>query len=165
MPQNPKSEFEEQFTHRATRAQEKPEFFGGRPKCPRHLSPEAKAEWRRCVKLLEARKTITPGDYTLLTLYAETFARWIAAKAQLGNELLIDEPVGDSHGKIIIKKKINPLVPIVQNDTRALHSLARELGLTPATRQKVAPTKKQENEPPKEGSALWIVRNIGKETA
>ena len=57
---------------------------GGRPKCPRHLSKAAKVEWRRALGELEERKVLTKGDYTLLAVYAEVFARWIAAKTAIG---------------------------------------------------------------------------------
>jgi phage terminase small subunit len=42
--------------------QAKPAFVGGRPKFPKHLSPVSRAEFKRCVQLLEQRGTVTPGD-------------------------------------------------------------------------------------------------------
>ena len=135
-----KTPFEEEITDRPSRAKDTTEFSGGRPQCPRHLSKPAKAEWRRCVKLLEQRKACTPGDYAVLALYATTYARWLQALAEMDGQLMVEVTVADSHGVPRVKRKVHPLLPVAQACERELKSLAAQMGLTPVSRARVAPT-------------------------
>ena len=153
MAQRPKTAFEIECTGRESRAKTAPEFQGGRPKCPRHLSAAARAEWRRCVRLMENRKTVTEGDFALLAVYAEVFARWVAAKTEMGDQLIVEETVLTSNGAPIVKRKTNPLLKIVENCEREIKSIAEKLGLTPITRARVNPTTGSVDAPPAPGTA------------
>jgi P27 family predicted phage terminase small subunit len=125
--------------------QTKPErpsvFVGGRPKFPRHLSPAARAEFKRCVQLLEKRGTVTPGDAAALAVYAEVFARWIQAKREIGESLMIETEFTDNHGVAHVVKRLNPLLKVAQNCEARLLALAKTLGLTPVDREKAKPTR------------------------
>jgi P27 family predicted phage terminase small subunit len=116
-------------------------FVGGRPKAPAHLSPAARQEFKRCVELLVKRGTVTPGDVATLAVYAEVFARWIQAKQQIGDQLMIETEAADSHGQVRIVQRLNPLLKIVQNCERQLLTIAKNLGLTPKDRESVKPTR------------------------
>jgi P27 family predicted phage terminase small subunit len=124
-----------------TLPQGKPErpstFVGGRPKIPAHLSPVARKEFKRCVHLLEQRGTVTEGDYALLTVYSTVFARWLQAKTEIGDELMVQYTTLDSHGKQVTVRRLNPLLKIVTEAEKQLLSLVKSLGLTPDTREKV----------------------------
>jgi P27 family predicted phage terminase small subunit len=112
----------------------------GRPKPPKHLCPDALVEFRRVSKLLDKRKTETPGDYSALAVYAECYSRWIEAKKVLADEgLMIDVTVTDSNGAAHMSRRLNPLIRVVENCERQLLTLARAMGLTPDTRAKVKP--------------------------
>jgi P27 family predicted phage terminase small subunit len=113
----------------------------GRAAKPAHLSPEAQEVWRKVTKLLGARRTQTPGDWTAMSLFCETYARWVQAKKELGTQLMIDDPVLDSNGQLHTRRKINPLLKVVETAEKNLLIMARELGLTPAMREKVKPAK------------------------
>ena len=116
-------------------------YEGGRPKIPKHLSPAARREFKRGVQLLEQRGTITEGDLATLAVYAETLARWIAAKEQLGDQLMITTTIKDTHGEPVIVQRLNPLLKVVQACEGRLLALAKNLGLTPLDRDKVKPTR------------------------
>ena len=47
----------------------------GRPKYPRGISGEAKASFRRLSRMLEARRSLTPSDQEILSLYAHLYSR------------------------------------------------------------------------------------------
>jgi P27 family predicted phage terminase small subunit len=115
------------------------------PKMPSHLGIEARREWKRTLPLLLQRGSLTEGDATVLSLYAETFARWCAAKKEiLERGLTIETTVLDRQGAAVTSRKVNPALRIAENCERSLRSFLRELGLTPATRERVLPAKPAE---------------------
>lgn len=121
-------------------------FKGGRPKFPKHLSPVARTEFKRCVQLLEQRGTVTPGDYATVAVYSEVFARWIQAKQAIGDELMVTTTVTDNNGTARTVTRLNPLLKVVQNCESRMLSLVKELGLTPVAREKAKPTSIGESE-------------------
>jgi P27 family predicted phage terminase small subunit len=125
-----------------------PTFQGGRPKLPKHLCPAARAEMKRCIKLLEARGTLTEGDVTVLSVYAEIFSRWVLAKQAIGVELLIKTTIVDPHGKMTVVERLNPLLKVVDACEAKLVALAAKLGLTPVDR---ARSKQTDNSAEKNG--------------
>lgn len=117
---------------------EKPSVYqGGRPKRPKHLSPVAWTEFKRLVGILQRRGTATEGDYIVAALYGEVYARWIAVKAQIGDQFMVTTTVTNNHGVERTVSKLNPLLKVAQSDEMRLQSLAKELGLTPKDREKV----------------------------
>jgi P27 family predicted phage terminase small subunit len=116
-------------------------FVGGRPRFPKHLCLEAKCEFKRVCQLLEARRTLTAGDFATLAVYAEVFARWIQAKAAIGKELMVEVTFTDSNGKAHTSQRLNPLLKVAENCEGRLLALAKTLGLTPVDREKAKPTK------------------------
>jgi P27 family predicted phage terminase small subunit len=143
MPQRAKTTLEHYLQD--TKPQGKPAapsvFIGGRPKCPKHLSPIARAQFRRCVKLLETRRTITPGDADTLAVYSELLARWIVAKGEVGDKLIVTKTVLDSHGEAHEVERLNPLLKIVEKCESQLVRLEASLGLTPTDRDRAKQTK------------------------
>ena len=65
-----------------------------RPKMPDHLSGEARKAWRQLIALLEERGTLSRADSMALSIWAETQARWIAAKAELAAHGITIEVTG-----------------------------------------------------------------------
>jgi P27 family predicted phage terminase small subunit len=126
----------------------------GRPRCPAHLCEAARIEFHRVSKLLGARKAETPGDAGVLSLYANVHSRWCEAKKELhASGLMISEVVLDSSGVAHTKRKLSPLVRVVENAERQLLALSERLGLTPAAREKVKPTGEPQKKTPIPGSA------------
>lgn len=96
--------------------------------------------------MLLQRGSLTEGDATALALYAETFARWCAAKQEIVQRgLTIENTVLDKTGAAVISRKVNPALRIAENCERSLRSFLRELGLTPQSRERVLPAKRVED--------------------
>ena len=115
-----------------------------KPKMPSHLTPEARKEWKRVLPLLLQRSSLTDGDATALSLYCETFSRWLLAKKDVEtNGLTITTVVLDGNGQAISTRRTNPALRTLENCERNLRAHLRELGLTPATRERITPAKQQ----------------------
>jgi P27 family predicted phage terminase small subunit len=113
-----------------------------RPKMPSHLSPEARKAWHGLVKLLEERGTLSRADSMCLSIWAETQARWIAAKAELAaHGIVIEVTVLDSNGAAVITRKPNHALRTVEQCEKNLRAMAREFGCTPQSRERVKPAK------------------------
>jgi P27 family predicted phage terminase small subunit len=105
-------------------------FVGGRPKVPRHLSPIARRAFKRAVKLLEDRGTLVESNETALELYAETYARWLRVKTEVGDAMMIDVSVTDNNGKVRVVRKLHPGLKLLAETESRLLALAKSLGLT-----------------------------------
>ena len=113
-----------------------------RPKMPSHLSPEARKAWHGLVRLLEERGTLSRADSMALSIWSETQARWIQAKAELAKYgIVIEVTVLDSNGAAVITRKPNPALRTVEQCEKNLRALAREFGCTPQSRERVKPAK------------------------
>jgi P27 family predicted phage terminase small subunit len=136
---------------------DKPSVYqGGRPKFPAHLSKVARTEMKRVVKVLEARGTVTEGDYALLAVYGENFARWIQCKREIGDALMVTTSVTDNNGNLRTVTRLNPLLKVVQACEARMLSLVKELGLTPKEREKVKQTSPNLKEELIPGTMEWI---------
>lgn len=129
------------------RAKTESKLSADQPRMPRHLTPEARREWKRVLPMLLQRKSLTEGDATALALYAETYSRWLVAKNEVAqNGITIETTVLDKHGAAVLTRKTNPALRTLENCERSLRSLLREFALTPATRERVLPAKPKEDE-------------------
>ena len=116
-----------------------------RPKMPGHLSPEARKAWRHLVALLEERGTLSRADSMVLSIWAETQSRWVAAKADVQRfGIVIETSVLDSNGRPVVSRKPNPALRTVETCEKSLRALAREFGCTPQSRERVKPAKPAE---------------------
>jgi P27 family predicted phage terminase small subunit len=80
--------------------------LAGRPKVPSHLSPEARRAWKQLVALLEERGTLSRADSMILSIWAETQSRWIAAKADIQRfGIVVESSVLDSNGTAVTARK------------------------------------------------------------
>jgi P27 family predicted phage terminase small subunit len=141
-------------------------FVGGRPKPPAHLSAAAKVEFRRVSKILGQRQVETPGDFAAIALYATVYDRWIALKTEVAANYTILVTILDSHGEAHETTKVNPLLKELNATEGRLLALIRELGITPASREKVKPTvggDQSENDAPQPGTVGWQLLHGGKE--
>ncbi len=102
------------------------------PPAPSWLPAEAKAEWRRVVPGLRARKTVTREDLPMLEAYclaAGTVRRMQTTIAAEGDHITNDK--GDM--------KRHPAFQTMFQALTESRRLAAELGLTPASRNKATP--------------------------
>ena len=100
------------------------------PPCPKDLEPEAKKEWRRLAKHLEALGILTELDMAAFAIYCQAYARWKEAEDFL-----------TQHGTIVKTPsgywQQVPQVSIAQTYSKIMTKLATEFGLTPSSRSRI----------------------------
>ena len=65
------------------------------PTCPAHLSPSAKAEWKRLAREMHTLGIVTNLDRSALAGYCQAYGRWVEAEKKLKETpLLIKLPSG-----------------------------------------------------------------------
>lgn len=120
---------------------DKPSYvMGGKPKFPSHLSKAARAELKRCCAILAERGTLTAGDYSLLAIYGTVWERWIQLKAEIGDQLMVTTQVTDNNGNLRTVTRLNPLLKVIAQTETRMMALLKDLGLGPASRDKVKQT-------------------------
>jgi P27 family predicted phage terminase small subunit len=122
---------------------EAPPVAGGRPRInKKNLSREAVAQFRRLVKMLSERRTVTEGDSEILRLYAVLWDRHRQATESLASEgLIVEETHADSNGQPYTVRKKNMSLGIAETCEAKMVSILDRLGLTPINRKNVKPTK------------------------
>jgi P27 family predicted phage terminase small subunit len=117
------------------------------PRPPSWLSKPAKREFRRVAAFLADRGTVSQADGATLTLYACSYSRYITAQKDLDqNGHRITVKVLDSHGAAVEVDRENPSLKLVQAEAKTLLTFLRQLGMTPATREKVKPAKPKDDD-------------------
>lgn len=101
------------------------------PDCPDYLAPEAKAEWARLAGVLNQIGLLTQVDRTLMAAYCQTYARWVEAERKLAETpLILRTPAG------YIQQ--SPWLSISNKQLELMAKYMTELGLTPASRSRLA---------------------------
>ncbi len=102
-----------------------------RPTCPAHLSPTAKAEWKRVAGVLNQIGLLTQIDRTVLAAYCQAYGRWVEAERRLAETPpLLKTPAG--------YVQVSPWVTISNKQVELMTRLMAELGLTPSARSRLA---------------------------
>ena len=120
-----------------------PEAFvpHGRPRYPKGISGEAKAAFKRLSRMLEARRSITPGDEEILRLYAFLFSRHQRALAALELEGEITTYTRlNNRGEDEQCEKPNHWLKVAETCEARMISCLSALGMTPMNRSKVKTT-------------------------
>lgn len=100
--------------------------------CPKWLSDAAKKEWRRIAKIFaEEEKEFTDKDLKALEAYCTNYAKWQKCE-QIIDEKGYSMEVGDNG-----YKQQRPEVSIANKAQTEMRAWAKELGLTPAARQRM----------------------------
>ncbi len=101
------------------------------PRCPQWLLPEAKKEWKRLVKGLEAMGLLTEIDMAVFAGYCQAYARWKEA-----------EDFITKHGSILKTAsgyiQQIPQVSIAQQNMKQMRNFCSEMGLSPAARSRIS---------------------------
>lgn len=100
------------------------------PKCPAWLEPEAKKEWRRMTKTLEAIGVLTQVDATAFAGYCQAYARWKEAEEFLSKHGTIFKTPSGYIQQV-------PQVSIAQTYLKIMKDFCSEFGLTPAARSRI----------------------------
>ena len=96
-------------------------------RCPHHLLPEARKEWKRLAPVLTQMGLLTPADAVPFEGYCTAYARWLEAQEEITRHGSIYK---DSEGRI----RPNPYIAIANQQMREIKSFAAEFGLTPSNR-------------------------------
>ena len=100
------------------------------PPCPKWLEPEAKKEWRRLAKTLEAMGVLTEADMAAFAGYCQAYARWKEAEERITDRgLVIRTPSG-------YPQQV-PYISIAQQYLKLMQQFAEQFGLTPAARSRI----------------------------
>lgn len=101
------------------------------PTCPEHLSAAAKAEWKRLAKTLNQVGLLTQADRTVMAGYCQCYGRWVEAELKLAETpLILRTPAG------YIQQ--SPWLSISNKQLELMAKYMTELGLTPASRSRLA---------------------------
>lgn len=114
-------------------AKEEKKTKKNKPKpCPKWLSDAAKKEWRRITKIFaEEEKEFTDKDLKALEAYCTNYAKWQKCE-QIIDEKGYSMEVGDNG-----YEQQRPEVSIANKAQTEMRAWAKELGLTPAARQRM----------------------------
>lgn len=96
------------------------------PPCPRWLTPEARREWKRVVKVMTEAKTITVLDLGILASYCEAFATVERATQAIARAVERGEDPDKAEARLL-------------RATTQVRQYAMQLGFTPASRPRVNP--------------------------
>lgn len=109
------------------------------PLPPEFLDTEALKEWKRVAPLLFEAGLLSSLDKACLAGYCQSWSRFLAAEKQLaGQEMLITSPTGNLCP--------NPLIRISRQAQEQCLSMAKQMGITPASRSKVSAQKSKKKE-------------------
>lgn len=104
------------------------------PDPPKFLDAEALKEWKRVAPLLFEAGLLSSLDKACLAGYCQSWSRFLSAEKQLENQdMLITSPTGNVCP--------NPLIRISRQAQEQCLRLAKQMGITPASRSKVVPKK------------------------
>ncbi len=108
-----------------------PKPAGSLPDCPAHLSAEAKAEWNRIAASLNKIGLLTQVDRTTMAGYCQCYGRWVEAEQKLAETpAILRMPSG------YIQQ--SPWLTIANKQLELMARYMAELGLTPASRSRLA---------------------------
>jgi P27 family predicted phage terminase small subunit len=100
------------------------------PTCPRWITGEARAEYRRAGKLLADMRVVTEADRAALAAYAVVYGRWCEAERMVNEKGLL--VLGTMKTPIQ-----NPYLSVARQSLDQMIRLCAELGLTPSSRSRL----------------------------
>jgi P27 family predicted phage terminase small subunit len=101
------------------------------PTCPAHLSPTAKAEWKRLAQSLHKIGMLTQVDRAVLAAYCQAYGRWVEAERKLAETpVLLKTPAG--------YVQPSPWLAIANKQLELMAKFMAELGLKPSSRSRLA---------------------------
>lgn len=110
------------------------------PAPPDHLSAGARAEWARVAPELHRLGVLTMADRSTMAAYCQVYAQWVEAEAAIAREGLT---MMSTKGTLMA----HPAVRISHQALTLLRQYMTELGLTPASRARLATGNKPPADP------------------
>ena len=116
---------------------DEPQPDRGIPSCPKHLDANAKKEWRRITKHLDAIGLMTHLDMAALAAYCQSFSRWVKLEeiVQRTGEVLIDVDPDTKKPTGVLRP--NPYLGALNKALRNMMACLSEFGLTPSSRTRL----------------------------
>jgi P27 family predicted phage terminase small subunit len=103
----------------------------GLPDCPSHLSAVAKDEWDRIAETLYDMGVLTTVDRAALAAYCQAYGRWVEAEEKLKETpVMLKTPSG--------YVQQSPWLSVSNKQLELMGRYMAELGITPASRSRVA---------------------------
>ena len=106
------------------------------PSCPKWLDGEAKKEWRRLSKQMEALGILTEVDMAAFAAYCQAYARWKDAEEFISKHGTIVKTPSGYWQQV-------PQVSIAQQYMKQMGKFCEQFGLTPASRSRIVADTKQ----------------------
>lgn len=104
---------------------------GSLPEAPPHLSTDGAAEWARLAQALNAIGLLTQIDRATLAAYCQCYGRWVEAERKLAETpAILRMPSG--------YVQQSPWLTISNKQLELMARFMAELGLTPASRSRLA---------------------------
>lgn len=101
------------------------------PKCPAHLNPRAKKEWRRIAVDLEPLGLLTQVDRAALAAYCVAYSRWVEAEDMIRKHgMLVKSPNG--------YPMQSPYLAIANKAVEQMKGFLTEFGMTPSSRSRLS---------------------------
>lgn len=125
-----------------------PKASAGLGRCPKHLTPRARATWRLWAEELEVMKLNRRPDAPALEAACRAYDRAVKADLLLDKEgLLVKEQVIAEDGEVIVLKvKKHPAVEISSRAWMTVKAFVTEFGFTPASRTRLTIEKKDDGQ-------------------
>jgi P27 family predicted phage terminase small subunit len=114
----------------------------GRPRYPKELNQAGRIVFKKLCRLLEERRTLTPGDVEAIRLYSLLHNRHQRAITALElNGEICEQTKQDKDGEPFTVLAPNPWLKIATASERQMLAILVQLGLTPKAKDSVRPTK------------------------
>ncbi len=109
-----------------------PHFTAKAPPCPRHLSNEARREWRRVTKELLDKNLLQVVDRAALAAYCQSWAHWVQAEEEMAKPDFSMMEVTDKGYQYV-----SPWLNVANQALKQMKAFLTEFGLTPASRTRI----------------------------
>ena len=110
-----------------------PEARPAIPRCPEHLGPEAKREWRRLAPQLARMGLLCRIDRAALALFCQAWERWVKAEEALKRYgVMVKSPNGFPMQ--------SPYLAVANKAMEQMRALLAEFGMSPSSRTRVHAT-------------------------
>jgi P27 family predicted phage terminase small subunit len=106
------------------------QFERGKPSCPAFLGKEARAEWKRQVKALDAAGILALADRAMLAVYCEAWGEFAEASARVAEIGLLTK---DSAGRVAV----NPLMKVRNRAAERVMQIAAQFGFSASARTRL----------------------------
>lgn len=120
------------------------------PSAPKHLSTEAKKEWKRITPLLEELGLISGLDRAALGLYCQAVGRLSELETAFNAKVRLQQDAGMEYAEAVyeVSHAVTPsgyaqqsvLVQLIRSSRQEVHRYLMHFGLSPAARARVQPS-------------------------